>query len=164
MSFWPLLQLALPGPRWLVWWARGKCETPKHHQGIMRHWGCQLRRTLGQLRSQLRSYGGAVGRGRLPVGYFGALTKFVSGKGWMSGFLSSDRALAVAPVNRKPQNRTFHHNSIFDLSLRLSSCLFSASSIVLFPSHCPQGSLIHDDDEDDEWLMGIASSLFGREK
>ena len=85
----------------------------KHHQGIMRHWGWQLQRTLGQLRSQLRSYGGAVGRGRPPVGYFGALTKFVTGTGWMSGFLPSDWALAVAPVNRKPQNRTFHHNSIF---------------------------------------------------
>ena len=113
MSFWPLLQLALPGPRWLVWWARGTCETPTYHRGIMRHWGCHLRRTLGQLQSQLRSYGGAVGRGRPPVGCFGALTKFVSGTGWMSGFLPSGRAIAVAPVNRKPQNRTFHQNSIF---------------------------------------------------
>ena len=48
--------------------------------------------------------------------YFYALTKCVAVTGWMSGFLPSNRALAVDPVNRKTQNRTFqsfHPNSTF---------------------------------------------------
>ena len=111
---------------WLVWWAgravpvharlrsttRGLCGIG--HASCGAPWA-----SCGHSCSCGHKVRGAVGRarGRPPVGYFGARKKCAhfSGTGWMSDFLPSDQALAVAPaaVNRKPQNCTFHPNSTF---------------------------------------------------